>query len=267
MKSRKGACSKVITVLLGLLIISMVTVCSSALEDMGIERPFTYHEFDGIHLFYKTNDIKTYRELLPDVFDMPDEPLVWVFVTDYYKMDKATEPYKEAALYLLSKYEGKKAWHCLTMPVTTEAARYGGVEYLGFPKIIGDISFERNEPGYKGILKLNNQTVMTLHHDTQGRAVTAQEEERFKEFAGIPSLNILKGSIYEVKFGGKANLLETSRAYPDKFIVKVGKADLSVDLKAAGAYSERMAKIYSITPSEHVLAYYLQNKFKLNFRR
>jgi len=65
----------------------------------AFEMPFTYYEFDGVYVYYKTQDTATYRELLPSEFGMPEEPLVMTFVMDYYKMDKATEPYKEVAVF------------------------------------------------------------------------------------------------------------------------------------------------------------------------
>ncbi len=256
------------TVLMGCLILLIMVGCASPQhEGKALRSKFIYDEFDQINLYYKTKDIQTYRELLPDVFEMPDEPMVKVFFADYYKMDDTTEPYQEAAIFLLAKYKGKNAWHCLTMPVTSEAARFGGVTYLGYPKILANITIERNVPKYKGELNLNGKTVMVMAHEVQDRAITAEEEQYFKDLTAIPSLNILNGEVYEPKIGGNQNALEVSRSYPDKFIVKVGKAALTVDRKAAGNYSERMAKIYSIAPSENVLAYYLQCKFTLWFQR
>jgi hypothetical protein len=101
--------------------------CSSSLTQAQIEPRYTYHEFDGIVVFYKTQDLDAYKALLPAVFEMPAKPLVMAFVIDYYKMDKATQPYKEAAVYLLATYQGKPAWHCVTMPVTSDDARIGGI--------------------------------------------------------------------------------------------------------------------------------------------
>src|SRR4030066_1135490 len=82
----------------GLIFLSLVIGCAYAerpYTNQATERPFTYYEYDGVFVYYRTQDISTYRELLPKVFDMPDEPMVKVFVMDYYKMDRATEPYKE----------------------------------------------------------------------------------------------------------------------------------------------------------------------------
>jgi len=122
-----------------------------------LERPYTYHEFDGVFAYYKTQDAAAYRDLLPRVFDMPEEPMVMVFVMDYYKMNKTTAPYKEAAVFLLAGYGQKTGWHCMTMPVTTDDARVKGIKYLGFPKIMGDVGLQRGESIYIGTLKLNDK--------------------------------------------------------------------------------------------------------------
>ncbi len=230
------------------------------------ESRYTYHEFDGLHVFYKTGNLASYRELLPSIFDMPEEPLVWAFVTDYYKMDNATQPYLEAAIFLLANYKGEKAWHCITMPVTSNEARLGGIYYLGYPKIMGDITLKRGTSTFSGTLMLKGRTVMAISCDIRNNGPNKAEEEWFRKLAGIRSLNILNGQVFEPKFGNKVNLLETSKMFPDKCIVKVGTAKVTLDPEAAGLFSGQLAKAYSLKPDEIVLAYYLQNKFVLRFR-
>jgi acetoacetate decarboxylase len=243
--------------------------CSLALTEKPTEPRYTYHEFDGIAVFYKTQDLAIYRELLPKLFEMPDEPLVWAFIMDYYKMDSATQPYREAAVYLLAKYADKPAWHCVTMPVTSNEARIGGIYYLGYPKIMGDVTLKRGRSAYTGRLKLKGKTVMTITLEAKGHAVTDEEKQWFQQLKAIPQLNILDGKIYQPKFGsgsGEKTLLEIAEQYPDKFQLKVGKAELFLDPAAAAGHSERLGRIFSIKPTEIVLAYYFKNKFVLRFQ-
>jgi hypothetical protein len=231
-----------------------------------MERPFTYYEFDGVFVYYRTQDISTYRELLPKVFDMPDEPLVMAFVMDYYKMDRLTEPYQEVAVFLLAKYKQRMGWHCLTMPVTSDKARFGGVKYLGYPKIMGDIRFKREPSTYTGTLMLNNKTIMTIKFDPKkDNEVSASEEEWFDKLQGLTGFNLLNGEVYEPEFGPKTNLLKLSRLYPDKLIVNTGAANLTQDSEAAGAYSAHLARVFSIKPAEIVLAYYLKSSLTQTF--
>jgi hypothetical protein len=200
---------------------------------------------------------------------MPDEPLIRACVIDYYKMDKATQPYLEAAVYLLARYEGKPAWHCVTMPVTSDEARIGGIYYLGYPKIMGDVTLKRGRSTYTGQLKLNGKTVMTIPLEAKGHMVTAEEKQWFEKLKAIPQLNILNGKIYQPRFGsnsGEKTLLEIAEIYPDKLQLKVGKFNIFLDPIAAGGYSERLGRIFSIKPAETVLAYDLKNKFVSRFQ-
>ncbi len=243
--------------------------CSSTRTQAQSEPRYTYHEFDGIIVFYKTQDLAIYRELLPKVFEMPDEPLVWVFIIDYYKMDRATQPYREAAVYLLARYEGKPAWHCIAMPVTSDEARIGGIYYLGYPKIMGDVTLRRCCSRYKGQLKLNGKRIMTITLEAKGHAVTNEEKQWFQKLKAIPQLNLLDGKIYQPRFGsgsGDRTPLEIAEMYPDKFQLKVNKSAIFLDPIAAAGYSERLGRIFSIKPTEIVLAYYFKNKFVLRFQ-
>jgi hypothetical protein len=256
------------TVLFSVLLLFVVAGgCSSTLTQEQSEPRYTYHEFDGIVCFYKTRDLAAYRALLPQVFEMPDEPLVRAFVIDYYKMDKATMPYLEAAVYLLAKYEGKPAWHCVTMPVTSDDARIGGIYYLGYPKIMGDVTLKRGRSTYAGQLKLNGKTVMTITLDAKEHTVTSEEKQWFESLKAIPQLNILNGKIYQPRFGsGDRTPLEIAEQYPDKFQLKVGDAKLFMGPISARWHSERQGRIFSIKPTEIVLAYYFKNKFILRFQ-
>ena len=79
-----------------------------------------------------------------------------------------------------------------------------------------------------------------------------------------------KTKVYEPKFGNPNRdftLLQVAAMFPDKLEVKVGEADIQLNDEAAKAYSERLGRIYSIQPSEKVLAYYLKNKFVSGFNR
>jgi len=233
------------------------------------EPRYTYHEFDMIFVFYKTKDLAIYQKLLPRQFQMPTDPLVMVFVADYYKMDKATQPYLEAAVYLLVDYKGKPAWHCVIMPVTSDEARLGGIYYLGFPKIMGDITLQRSADQFTGMLKLNHKMILSVDLKTKNHQISNEEKQLFERLKGVPSLNIKDGQVFEPKFGdstGQYTLLQLAEMYPDKLEVKIGKPDLVIDAVAAADYSERLGTIFSIRPSEMLLAYYFKNKFVTGFR-
>lgn len=227
-----------------------------------------YEEFDGIMIYYIPNDTTAYRALLPKVFDLPDQPLVHVFDIDYYKMAPwFIEPYREIAVFLLAKYKGEEAWHCITMPVTSDRARIGGIKNLGYPKVMADIVFERRPPVYAGSLKSNGGTILELSLDTKGRMVTDKDREWFKRLTGIPALNFLKGKLIDPVPSRKAkiNMLELSERYPGVFKVQVGLATLKGYPKAAPKADDWRPPAFGIEAKEIVLAYYFQNKYGFSF--
>lgn len=236
---------------------------------MQTEPRYTYHEFDMIFVYYRTDDVDAYRKLIPPQFRMPSEPMVKAFVADYYHMDTRTMPYLEAAVFLLVDYEGQPAWHCVTMPVTSNEAHWDGINYLGFPKIMGDVTLDRSADRFKGMLKLKDRLIMSISLYTKEHQISEQEVRMFDWLKGFRSLNLLNGEVYEPKFGNRnqsSSLLEVAAKYPDKLVVKVGRADLVMDAQAAKAYSEQLGQIFSLRPSQQVLAYYMKNKFVSGFK-
>jgi hypothetical protein len=232
---------------------------------------FMYKEFDGVMLFYTPKDMTAYRELLPALFDLPENPLVEVFVIDYYKMAPwALEPYREAAVFLLAKYKGEETWHCITMPVTSEKARIGGIRNLGYPKVLAEVIFDRKQPVFSGSLKNNGKSIMELTLDTKGQAVGPKEREWFKRLTGIPSLNIREGKLVDPMPGSRnarTSILDLSARYPEIFEVRVGRATLAGHPEAAPNDNGWRPKAFGIEVKEIVLAYYFQNKYGLSFGR
>jgi hypothetical protein len=111
---------------------------------------------------------------------------------------------------------------------------------------------------------------MSIALETKGHIVTREEKQWFEQLKAIPQLNILNGKIYQPRFGsgsGEKTLLEIAEMYPDRLQLKVGTSTISLDPIAAGEYSERLGRIFSIKPAETVLAYYLKNKFVSGFQR
>lgn len=230
---------------------------------------FMYQEFDGIIFFYTPKDMITYRELLPQVFDLPDQPLVQIFDIDYYKMAPwSLEPYREIAVFLLAKYKGEEIWHCITMPVTSDRARIGGIVNLGYPKVLAEITFDRQAPVFSGSLRAMGKTILELSLDTKDQTISPKEKEWFKRLVGIPSLNFRNGKLLDpVPSARKAktNMLELSENYPQTFKVQVGRATLTGHTEAAPKDSDWRPKAFGIEVKEIVLAYYFQNKYGFSF--
>ena len=254
-----------VSILMGLL--AILAVGSQGGPAWG--QDFMYKEFDGIMLFYTPKDTAAYRELLPQVFDLPDQPLVEVFDIDYYKMAPwALEPYREVAVFLLAKYKGEEIWHCITMPVTSDRARIGGIRGLGYPKVMAEIIFDRKPPVFSGSLKANGKTILEVSLDTKDQSVTPKEKEWFKRLTGIPSLNFRNGKLLDPVPGARnarTNMLELSEKFPQTFTVQVGRATLTGHPEAAPRENDWRPKAFGIEVKEIVLAYYFQNKYGFSF--
>lgn len=226
----------------------------------AVERRYTYHEFDGVYVFFETKRLEVYRRLLPDVFQMPDEPLVQAFVADYYKMDARTQPYREAAVFLLAQYQEKNVWHCITMPVTSDEARRLGIRFLGFPKIMGDVRLQRDPPKYTGTLKLGGTLRMSVQIATKGHVITDDEKRLFDDLASIPMVNLRRGKPVELGAGRRrrTRLLQKAKLFPKRLELKVGRATVKFP-KVATAGGKETA--FDLHPSRIRLGYYFKNTF------
>jgi hypothetical protein len=253
------------------LICLVVILAVGLLERPGYGQGNEYEEYDGVMLFYTPKDTTTYRELLPNVFDLPDQPLVEVFDIDYYKMASwSLEPYREIGVFLLAKYKGEEIWHCITMPVTSERARIGGIKNLGYPKVLAEVNFVRQSPVFSGNLKADGKTILELTLNTKDRTVSDKEREWFRRLIGIPSLNFLNGKLIDplpAFSNAKFNLLELSEKFPEICKVQVGKATIAGYPEATPKADDWRPRAFGIEVREIVLAYYFQNKYGFSVGR
>ena len=222
------------------------------------ESRYTYYENDGIFMYYETEEKETYRNLLPAKFEMPDRLLVYTFVSDFYKMDKKTQPYKEASIFLLGKYEDKEIWHCIFMPVTSRESMWAGILRLGLPKTMGEISFTRNEPNFNATTKEEAGHKMELSINTESYKTSKNEEELLKELSNIPKYNIRKGEIIEMTRSGSFNVFDIAEKFPNRMIVKRGKGEIDFDIQSDSENSSEHP--FHLTPSKILGTYYLLNK-------
>jgi hypothetical protein len=135
-------------------------------------RPWSFLGQRGITTAFPPADVELYRALLPEQFDMPDQPLVAVSVVDYYDVTLPLVPYREGFVALQCKYQGRTGWHVLTMPVDDETSNAGG-RALGFPKYVADeITLGEQEGGWTGRVVHEGRTVMEVTFAAEGEPVT-----------------------------------------------------------------------------------------------
>jgi len=136
-------------------------------------RPWSFLGQRGITTAFPPADVELYRALLPEQFDMPEQPLVVVSVVDYYDVTLPLVPYREGFVAIQCKYQGRTGWHVLTMPVDDETSNAGG-RALGFPKYVADeITLEKQEGGWIGRVVHEGRTVMEVAFAAEGEPVTA----------------------------------------------------------------------------------------------
>jgi hypothetical protein len=141
--------------------------------------PVFYYDNTSMTAIYTASTTKV-RQYLPlkemhpvEVF--PGRCLVGFSAFEYRKTD--IDPYNEFSISIIISF-GKKTlpglglipqilkrnftayvWH---LPVTTEIARYGGVELYGYPKFIADIKFTRKESELECTLSEKGKHILTL---------------------------------------------------------------------------------------------------------
>jgi hypothetical protein len=169
------------TIALTLALALILTVSSGCGYKSYNERGM-WQEFPGIFTAVEPADLDLYRKLLPENLDMPERPVVALFVVDYvivvpYPMG----PYLEGAVALSCKYKGEDGWHVLTMPVTTKVACEGG-RAIGFPKYVADsITLGKAGNGMKGEVRHQGVVRLSLEY-TPG--LTRKLEPYEEEFMG-----------------------------------------------------------------------------------
>jgi len=135
-------------------------------------RPWSFLGQRSIITAFPPADLELYRSLLPESFDMPDQPLVVMSVVDYYDVTLPLVPYGEGFVALQCKYQGRSGLYFLTMPVDDETSRTGG-RALGFPKYVADqITLEEQEDGWIGRVVYEGRTVMEITFTATGQPVT-----------------------------------------------------------------------------------------------
>ena len=150
-------------------------------------RPWSFQGQRGITAAFPPADLELYRSLLPEAFDMPDQPLVAVSVVYYYDVTLPLKPYGEGFVALQCKYQGRTGWHVITMPVDDETSNAGG-RSIGFPKYVADqITLEEREEGWLGRVVYEGRTVMEMTFTAEGEPVTgASSAEGSPAFQLVP---------------------------------------------------------------------------------
>ena len=197
---------------------------------------------------------------------MPKELLVYSFIADFYKMDANTEPYKEAAIFILAEFQGQEIWHCIYMPVTSQESRIAGIRRLGLPKSMGDISFKKDTPYYEAKAVTGDGYEMSLAVDTQAYDFNSTEEQSLKTLSMLPKLNLLDGEVIQMGRSSSRSIVELAKIFRKKLVLKAGVGQINFT-QPKDSNTEK-AHPLMLLPSKILASYYLKNSipFRLNGR-
>ena len=150
------------------------------MQDMKFKMPIFYYDTTTITAIYTASTTKV-KELLPlpqmtpiEIF--PGRCLVAFVAFEYREtdidsynelaisflvtFDKPQIPFLTPALQMYQRRLTAYIWH---LPVTTEIARVGGVEFYGYPKFIADIEFQKEADQISCHLSENGNKILSLN--------------------------------------------------------------------------------------------------------
>ncbi|POS68656.1 acetoacetate decarboxylase [Diaporthe helianthi] len=103
-----------------------------------VNRIFEFRDVTVLTVRYRTS-FASISDLVPDVLEIEDEPLVTATLLDYGT--SPSKPFKEFIHTVEAKYLGKSYEFCLALILDNEIGVLNGREPTGFPKRLGNLSF------------------------------------------------------------------------------------------------------------------------------
>lgn len=161
-----------------LVLICLVFVIATRKGFKSYKEKGMWQDYHGVFTTFQPVDLELYRKLLPDDLDMPEDPMVSMFVVDYVTVVPfPMSPYLEGSVAIKCKYNGEDGWHVLSMPVTKKIANIAG-RLIGYPKYVADeIVIEKNGRGIHGIVRHQGNVKISLDYTPEmTRALTSEEE-------------------------------------------------------------------------------------------
>jgi hypothetical protein len=160
----------------------------------------------------------------------------YVMALEYRNID-ILYPYKELAVTVPGRIRGvdreTDLHYYLHLPVTTEDARWTGVEIYGFPKYIAAIDFKQSESGVATSLTLAGREVLTLHVSTGATQDEEWDVENLTFLDREPILSIFHA--YGRRHAGKV---------PGGARLQWGEHDIAQELRSAQIEPKSVSHFY-----------------------
>lgn len=218
--------------------------------------PYRYLENDGIFMYYETDNMEVYKNLIPDEFDMPSRMLVFAFFNDFYKLDYGATPYKENAISILVEYQGEEFFHVVYMPVTDEHSMWAGIIGLGLPKTLGEITFTNDNSIYYGNGVNPLEGTMNMSVNTQNFTIENDAKQDMIKLSLLKNLQIRNGNIIQIGKTGEneKSVINIAEQFPNLLTLKFGEATINTNTDAIS-----LNHPLDLTPSKIIGGYYLKN--------
>lgn len=181
-------------------------------------------------VMFTADDAKT-RALLPEPLEQADMPGGLIFIAEYGPTNLGPG-YREAALFLRCKYQGKPGSYCLSMPIDSDASRlYNGRDIYGFPKKEAKIHFENGETIARGWVERHGIRFVEIEMTKSGTLPDMPPTGPTYLFKASPRIDLEPG------FDGAVYLAEQQTEVNPKSIA-IGSADLRFKPSASDPWIE-----------------------------
>lgn len=121
--------------------------------------PYKYNDFEKISVYCEC-DPNGIRKLLPSVFE-PVSNIVEFFILQNNEIE-GLRNYSEGGVVIPCKYKNIVGGHVAFEWVTTDDALCAGREIWGYPKKLGEVTFDSNETGAVGTISRNGAVLFVM---------------------------------------------------------------------------------------------------------
>lgn len=182
----------------------------------------------------KVQEVLPSQKLRP-VQHIPGTTMVSLWAMEYRHIDYL-DPYNEFAigvpvLYVTDENNaGLPGYYVLHLPVTTEEARWGGVEIFGFPKFVAEISFEDEGEMCRSQVRAEGKEIIAL----EVKKLNTEHQSRDEYIYSIRDDRLLRTVLQVQGQAGTTDIQGGASYYLGDHPIADGLRTLEMDKTSAG---------------------------------